>query len=135
MAIIGWQDAFSVGIEEIDAQHRKLIDIINNLHEAMRDKKAKGILGDIVNEMADYATLHFATEEKYLVAFGYPEIVVHESEHNAFTKKVADLRERLAQGTLVLSLEVITFLRDWLTNHILSSDKKYAPFLNSKGLQ
>lgn len=134
MSLIKWEKKFSVDIARIDVEHRRLIDMINRLHEAMLDRKTDGVLLDIVDGMIDYARTHFRTEEFYMDEFEYPEKAVHKSEHAAFIEKAEDLRNRLDQGEMVFSLEVIRFLKDWLTNHIMVTDGKYAPFFKEKGL-
>jgi hemerythrin len=135
MAFIEWKDSFSVGIKEIDLQHQKLIGMINNLHDAMRQGKGKDVLGEIIKGLVDYAGTHFLTEEKYFDKFGYPEADSHIGEHTAFTQKVAEFKDGFNAGKVSLSITVMDFLSSWLRNHIKVVDKKYGPFFNEKGLK
>jgi len=135
MALIKWDDSFSVGIAEIDAQHKMLVDMINNLNDAMRQGKGKDALGKTIGGLIDYAGTHFLTEERYFDQFGYPGTLSHKKEHADFTLKVTEFKNKFDTGTVALSIEVVNFLSNWLQNHIKIVDKKYGPFFNEKGLR
>ena len=135
MALIQWDETFSVNVVEIDAQHKKLVEMINELNEAMRVGKGNDILGRIIDALIDYAGIHFKTEENYFDQFGYPARDEHKKEHSEFTQKVAEFQSAFTAGKLCLSVEVMRFLSRWLQNHIKGSDKEYGPFLNEKGLK
>jgi hemerythrin len=135
MDIIPWQEEFSVSVREIDMQHKNLVRMINDLYTAMTERRGQEALDKIVTGMVDYARIHFATEEHYMLKYDYIGYAAHKAEHDKFAAKAVDLQERLNERTLVLSLEVINFLKDWLSSHILATDKKYVPCFRSKGLQ
>jgi hemerythrin len=135
MALIEWNESLSVNVVEIDEQHRKLVGMINHLNDAMRQGKGKESLGKIVNGLLAYAGIHFRTEEKYFEQFEYPDADRHRKEHLAFTQKAVAFKTDFEAGKLLLSMEVMRFLSDWLQNHIKAVDKKYGPFLNAKGLK
>ena len=135
MPIMNWKEAYSVGIAEIDQQHRRLIDLINSLHDAMTKGQAKGVLGKILADLANYCGSHFATEEKLFDAHGYPESPDHKDKHRKMTAKVLALQQQFEQGKATITLEVMEFLQQWLDKHILGTDKKYGPFLNGKGVR
>jgi hemerythrin len=132
---IQWQDDFSVKVKEIDDQHKTLIQMINSLHEAMLVHKARDLQKQTINGMADYAVKHFALEEKYMKQFGYAGYQKHKSEHDQFTAKALDLKERMDKTGFVLTLEIINFLRDWLRDHILKVDKAYSAEFSRHGLR
>jgi len=134
MPLIQWDDSLKVHVGEIDAQHQKLVGMINDLGEAMRQGKGKDVLGKIIDGLIGYAGTHFGTEEKYFDQFGYPEGNSHRKEHSDFTRKVAEFKKEFDEGRLALSIEVMDFLSNWLKNHIKGVDKKYGPFFNAKGL-
>ena len=79
--------------------------------------------------------MHFATEEKYMQQWNYPGYVHHKGEHTAFVKKVAEFQTKFEVGQAALSIEILTFLKDWVANHINGTDKKYGPFFNKHGLK
>lgn len=131
---VEWEDRFCVGVQQIDSDHKKLVELINDLHSAMIDRRGREALNDIVARMMEYAVSHFATEERLMMRFAFAGYASHKAEHDGFMQKVIDLQARLSDRSLILSLEVITFLRDWLTNHIIRSDKAFGVFLQSKGV-
>jgi hemerythrin len=135
MALIQWASVFSVNVAEIDKQHQKLIALINNLNDAMKQGKGKESLAEIIDELSNYAANHFAFEEKYFDKFGYPAATSHKLEHANFVKKVSEFKNGFDSGRLALTIEVMTFLKDWLQNHIQGIDKKYSSFFNEKGLE
>ena len=131
MALITWSDQLSVNIKEIDDQHKCLVELVNRLHAAMKAGKGNSVIGPILSDLLSYTSFHFATEEKYFRQYAYPEYRRHKMEHDELTQKTKALNESCAEGKLTITLEVMNFLRDWLRNHILVSDKKYAPFLQN----
>jgi hemerythrin len=135
MRLIRWNDTLCLNITEIDQQHRKLVDVINELNEAMRQSKGKALLGKILAGLVAYAGTHFRTEERILDRLGYPETARHKAEHAAFVKKVAEFRQGFESGKLGLSLQVMTFLSDWLQHPIKGTDKTYVPFLQQNGVR
>lgn len=135
MALANWRDDYSVNIKQIDDQHKKLFDYVNEIHEAMKTKKTKDELGGIIKKLAGYTVTHFKVEENYFEKYDYPEKAVHKVEHDVFVDKVKGFQKDLDSGKLLLSLEIINFLRDWLVNHIKGTDKKYSAFLNEKGIK
>jgi len=135
MALIQWSSDLSVKIEEIDKQHQKLIAMINQLNDAMRQGRGKEVAGKIIDGLVGYTQVHFAVEEKYFAKFGYPETEKHLREHNEFVKKAAAFRSDFANGKLTLSVQIINFLSDWLKHHIQGTDQKYVPFFQQNGLR
>ncbi len=100
MAYMNWDNSFSVGVEEIDAQHKNLINIFNKFYYRIEsdDKKA---LGRLLASLVEYTVYHFATEEKYMKKFNYPDAENHIKEHQLFTEKVADVKKRFDSGMLI----------------------------------
>jgi hemerythrin len=135
MALLLWDNSFSVNVAEIDRQHQKLIAMINNLNDAMKQGKGKDALTMIINELFAYAGNHFATEEKYFDKFGYPATSSHKLEHTNFVKKISDFKSGFDSGKLTLTIEVMNFMKDWLRTHIQGTDKKYSSFFNQNGLK
>ena len=135
MALMNWDEKYAVGISEIDQQHKRLIQMINDLHEALVAKRGQQALADIVGRMVDYTAYHFSTEESLMKNNGYPQYGSHKHEHEGFAAKALELKQRVDMKSFVLTLEVLQFLREWLSNHILVNDKKYAPFLIGAGIR
>ena len=135
MEYMVWTDGYSVKVKEIDEQHKKLVGMINTLNSAMSDGLGPLLQKDIINEMAAYALSHFATEEKYMLRYIYPDYAEHKKEHDIFTQKAKDLQERFSGGNYILTVEILSFLRHWLYNHIMKTDKKYSKHFNDHGLK
>ena len=135
MPLMTWNDKYSVNIRAIDEQHRKLFSLINELHEAMAKGQGKEVLGRILVDLASYTVYHFSTEEKLFAAHGYPQAAEHREEHAALIKQVQEVKAEFDAGTASLPPKVLDFLRRWLNDHILGSDAKYGPFMNSKGVK
>ncbi|MCP4353146.1 MAG: hemerythrin family protein [Desulfobacterales bacterium] len=135
MPLIQWDDSLNVNVAEIDRQHQRLVEMINDLDDAMRQGKGKDVLGKIIDGLIAYAATHFRTEERYFDLFGYPEANNHKKEHSEFVKKISEFKDGFEKGKLGLSIQVMNFLRDWLQKHIKEVDKKYGPFFNEMGLK
>jgi hemerythrin len=123
-----------MNVREIDDQHKKLVDIINELHDAMKQAKSKETSLVIINKLAEYTQYHFSTEEKYMKEFGYREYLSHKKEHEKFVEQVMSFKKDYEAGKAGLSFDILDFLKKWLITHIQSSDKKCAPFFNEHGL-
>jgi hemerythrin len=134
MPIITWSEKYSVNIDKIDQQHKKLIDIINRLFDTMKQGKAKGVISEILVELQEYTVYHFTDEEYLLKKYHYPELDNHIKQHQFFIDELSNLRGKMASGKLGIGLEMMQFLSDWLTNHIRGNDKQYSGFLVEKGV-
>ena len=120
MEEIKWSERFSVGVRALDDQHRGLIEMINTMH----GKTDGGTMFDVVMQMFNYATVHFASEEKLMLAHSYPEVDQHVREHKAFLAKTTDFSGRDFSKPEARA-QVASYLREWLTHHILDVDMKY----------
>jgi len=134
MALLQWNERLSVNIKEIDGQHKTLVDMVNRLHDSMKEGEGDKILMKIVDEMKRYAASHFATEERYLKEKQYPDYPAHKTEHENFVSKVVKVEKDLKEGKCAMSMDILNFLSNWLVNHIKGTDKKYGPFLNKAGI-
>ncbi|OYV86573.1 MAG: hemerythrin [Ignavibacteriae bacterium 37-53-5] len=134
MPLFQWTPELSVNVKEIDNQHKKLVNLINLLHDSMKSGKGKAVMGKVLNDLTDYTVYHFGTEERLFQKYGYIEYPQHKQEHDDLTKQVLDVRSKFEAGQTTITIEVMNFLKDWLNNHIKYSDKKYSAFLNSKGV-
>jgi len=135
MPRIIWDQSYSVGVEKLDRQHKKLIGMINELSFAMRNDRGRDVVRDIVVEMVSYTQKHFADEEKYLHDAKYLGLLQHLKEHEEFVRYSKDFEQRCQEGDFVLSLEVLNYLADWWKRHILDSDRNYITALQEKGFR
>lgn len=130
MSLMTWSEEYSVGVARFDTQHKKLIDLVNKLNDAMRVGKGKDVLAAILQELLDYTVYHFKSEEEAMqkVAFdGYDE---HKREHDKLTRQVLDFAAKFNSGNSMLTVSLMQFLKDWVLNHIKGTDQKYTKYLN-----
>lgn len=134
MPLMSWNANYSVGLKEVDTQHQRLVSLINDLHSAMLEGRSNEALSTVLCSLVDYTKKHFAYEETLFSQYVYPEMTKHKALHADLTAKATDLQQRVAAGSAGISIEVMNFLKGWLTTHIMGADKDYGPFLKSKGL-
>jgi len=135
MAFINWNDSLKVNVDSIDSQHQKLIDIVNTLFDAMSDGKGNEVLNDVFNDLLNYTVEHFSHEEQLMGQYNYPKAEFHKVEHSDLTRQAKELYEKFKSGQATISVPTLNFLRSWLNNHILSSDRQFGDYLNSVGVK
>lgn len=135
MELIKWSEDLSVGVRELDDEHKKLISLLNQLYTGMKNKEVNGVLKPILDDLVKYTVSHFAHEERFFKQYNYPKAIEHIKEHENFKKEVGVFMNEFQTGKLTLSGHMLTFLSDWVTNHIKKQDKEYIKFFNEKGLK
>ena len=134
MAFFDWKDSYQTGIAKIDNQHRKLVEYLNTLYDAMKAGKGKDALADVFKGLLDYTKTHFAAEEGLMKLYRYPDYEAHKEVHDKLAAHVQNLYHQFQTGTIGSPIQITNFLKDWLQKHILGTDQKYAPFLKDKGV-
>lgn len=124
MAYLAWQDDLDTGIQVIDNQHKRIVEMINQLHGAQMRRNAS-LVGQVIEELVDYTISHFAFEETLLEDAGYEFTRAHKKVHELFIKRVSEYRLRFAAGEDVAD-ELKQLLGRWLFNHIRNDDANYA---------
>ncbi len=127
MNAVNWQNAYSLGIPEIDEQHKVLFELINELWDALAKRSPIQSQLLVIEGLEHYTTAHFAAEETLMRVIKYPKFDTHKQTHDKFVRRIAEEKARLLAGN-GLSLDVLYFLKDWLVNHILVDDQDYAGF-------
>ena len=135
MPLIQWDDSLKVNVMIFDQQHQKLVGMINELYDAMKEGRSKEVLGKILDGLVDYTITHFTMEEKVMEQHKYPAYTKQKREHENLTTSVRILQEKFKGGKMSVSIDTLSFLKSWLTDHIKGSDKAYGPYLNSKGVR
>lgn len=134
-SFVEWTDNLSVGIQEIDEQHKVLINLINRLFDQTIVHQAPAsVTEEILQELVEYTLVHFAVEESLFRIFDYPGIETHMAIHAGLKTQVLELQKKVKAGQEV-NTDLLMFLKKWLTNHILQEDQRYAPFLISQGVK
>lgn len=132
-ASLQWDDKYSVGIPEVDAQHKTLFHFIDRLDAAIRDKHGSAACRNILAELVDYTRIHFALEESLMRLSAYPRFEGHRRQHEELITEVSGLQLKIDSGSAAVSFELMHFLRVWLTGHILRSDQDYALHFQQSG--
>jgi hemerythrin len=130
-ARLQWSEEFSVGISEIDEQHKTLFNLVNMMHLAILDHKGTSACAEVLDELIDYTRIHFGLEQSLMHIGKYPEYEAHCALHRELVEEVVALQNKIHSGKAAISFELLHFLRTWLTKHILGEDKKYGEFFAS----
>ena len=135
MVVMQWNEKMSVGVPEIDGDHRQLIRVINQLGANYDDDTRRDSLRQSLIALRRYAEFHFAREEKVMTACGYPGLDAHRQEHRNFVARIQELNKLFDEGpersAEVVNDALLIFLKDWLNHHILIEDKAYQPFVQN----
>jgi hemerythrin len=134
MPLMTWESQYSVKVQKFDHDHKHLFNMVNDLNEAMRAGKGKAVLGNVLAGLASYAQGHFAAEEAAMRRTNFPDFVAHQQEHRELTDKVQEFIGEYQKGNVLVSIDLLMFLRDWLQKHILVTDRKYGAHLNANGV-
>lgn len=128
--MIVWKDAYEVGIEVVDNQHRELFAIAGRAFELLKNDFVTDkydALVEILDELKDYAAYHFATEEEYLERIGFKKLFSHKIEHTAFLKEIEEIDlEDLDENQEDHMMKILQFIVDWIDRHILEKDQEFA---------
>jgi len=135
MAFITWNKDLSVKIDSIDDQHKKLIELINDFYDNIKNRSNNESISKLLRGMNQYTVEHFDIEEELMKKYGYPDLTVHKKEHDKFVTKVTELEEKFNSGKVIVSFEITSFLKDWWKNHIQVVDQKYSDFFIKSGLK
>ena len=132
MPLIEWNDAFSVGNQQIDEHHKKFFRIINMLYDSMKTGEREEVLLTVLKELQEYVQYHFKAEESLMKLYAYPDFASHKAEHDDMSQKVSKFLIEYERRDEHLAIDVLNFLSAQLQNHILQTDRKYIPFLEGK---
>jgi hemerythrin len=132
---VAWSDELSVGIEEIDDQHKELVALVNEMHRAIHERHGSEAVHGILERLADYTRIHFAVEESLMRILHYPDYEAHREQHRELINHMRELREKVATGKTAIGFELMHFLKVWLTRHIMASDKEYGAYFIGMGVK
>ncbi len=128
-----WTDEFSIGIDEMDEQHKELVDLLNQLHTAIREHHGSVTSRQILDKLADYTRTHFAVEESLMRVSKYPNLIAHKEMHADLIAQVRSLQQKLDTGESAITFELLHFLKVWLMRHINETDKHFGAYFNAIG--
>ncbi len=136
-----WKDEYSLGVHDIDEQHKRIIGFIGRLADLYNSGGKIKDIEVILDEMTDYAYVHFGFEEKYFNEFHYVDNERHTAEHNEYRFKVDVFKKRLkkieSEGSDLMFFikELFAFINDWWIWHIMHNDRKYVECFHEHGLK
>jgi len=132
MALILWNDRFSVGVPSLDIQHRQLVEMVNELHAALAAGRGEPVIRELLDRLGRYAETHLESEEQMLRAHDYPDFAAHKAQHEEYLARVRELQSRAGHGQVAMVISLLAFFKDWWTSHILHADKAYSDYLRAR---
>jgi hemerythrin-like metal-binding protein len=133
--LISWDKKYMIGITSIDLQHKKLVEIINELYMGFGAADNSRILKRVIKQLIEYTEYHFGEEEKFFAQTEYPDMKEHLSQHRKFVKKMKQFAKEVEKGDISASFDIIDYLKKWLLDHISKTDRKYVPHLSKHGIR
>lgn len=134
--MIDWKDDYSINVAEVDSQHKEMVDIVNQIHEAAMSGEDMDTLNKILNHLLEYTRFHFKTEEKLMLEHDYFNYASHKREHNELIQQLETTVRNISEGSVLQFSAISDFdiADDWMMTHLLGSDKALGAFLNSSNV-
>lgn len=129
-----WTNDYVMNVAEIDGQHRHFISILDRVYDTILNQTPNEVKGALLDDLVNYALIHFGTEERYFDEFNYSGAAEHKAAHKELLDKVLSFQSEFKEKKKDISLELIDFLEDWLVNHLMTMDKKYVDCFHEHGL-
>ena len=132
MFCVEWDDSLSVGVAQIDDQHKHLVGLLNKTYNACIRTDMEDELKYILNELVDYSRNHLASEEHVMERYDYPEVGLQKIEHGMFSEKIMHIHQELYEterNPAITLIEVARLLGNWLTNHIMKIDRRFGKYV------
>jgi hemerythrin len=127
-----WNANFILGVQEIDEHHKHLVDLLNSAYDKFKGGERVGLT--VIAELVDYADYHFTSEERWMVETSYPSFKEHKEEHEHFVKLVSAFVEELLHDKDD-TLELLSFVSNWIAHHILETDAKFGLYLDAQHIR
>jgi hemerythrin-like metal-binding protein len=122
-----------MGMKTLDDQHRQLLDAINELYDAMQASRGIEVVERTLSLMFEYTVFHIGEEEELMARHNYPDLEKHKRLHLEWVEKCVQLKEKQAEGSFLVAIELLRFLANWLTTHIKGEDKAFGVFMELRG--
>lgn len=135
MAYFEWAEDMEIDRGPIDADHRHLVDLVNELHTATSEGRGREVVNQVLNELIGYTSAHLQREEARMAAVNFPNLERHKIGHQHFVDSLNDLRQKYEAGSITVAAQLSTVLRDWLSLHIRRSDKELLEFIRKTGVK
>lgn len=125
---VQWTPEVAVHVDVFDAHHRRLFELIDALYRSLQSGAGGAVLANVFDELIAYTGYHFSSEEAAFEHFKYPQCAQHRVAHAELVERVTELRADIDKGKSLVAVDVMEFLRDWVTRHIKKCDKLYSTF-------
>lgn len=132
MSLMRWKDEYLTFVDAIDEQHQRLFELINAIYDMMRSGRGNEAIASALTELTEYTRFHFATEEKFMSETAFPGADGHASEHIRLLDEIRELRHRVLDGSTVMTMNEMYFLKDWLLTHFTGADKGLSRHLQKR---
>ncbi len=129
-----WKEQYNVNVQEVDTDHMRMFEAAESLYRAIDLKETDVVLIDILDFLIKYTTEHFKREEDLMAFYTYPELEEHARKHRKLTEEVVDIKNCFGSDGVEMDMEFVNFLQAWITEHIITEDKKLGAFLNAKSI-
>lgn len=130
MALIKWHEGMNVGVPLLDEEHRRIINALNLLYDAIEQSKGITLLSQTLMDLISYTSYHFRHEENLFSHTDYPDKMEHIAKHENMTTNLNEIYRKATLGqTEEISIELMVFLKEWLIDHIQGTDMQYIPYL------
>ena len=129
MPILQWDEGLLIGVPLCDEHHQHLFSLLNKTYDGFGAKSPSSDIAALFHELIDYAIYHFAAEERLMEQNSFPGKEDHVKEHDYFSKRVTEMYMAHCDGEKHLSLEVLTFLNDWIKTHIQKIDARFGRYM------
>lgn len=125
-----WSDDYSLGVDEIDAQHKRFFEATHRLYDSILNCEGENAVEDALVFLKDYASTHFSTEESFMQKHGYPRLKYHKKLHAKYFDSLDSLLDefRIFGSSQDLADRVLEAAQDWLIDHIIDEDSQYAKY-------
>ncbi len=130
-----WDEGISTGVGSMDTEHRLQVSLVNALEEVLRQDQDRALADRTFNQLVEFTSVHFHSEELMMRLYAYPQLDVHGAAHGKLLEQVRAIQAKYAEGDTAAALEVIAELRGWLVNHIKSMDQGFALWLAKNDIQ
>ncbi|NVN93184.1 MAG: hemerythrin family protein [Desulfuromonadales bacterium] len=128
MPVFEWDKNYELGIDEFDEHHKQLVGLLNETYDTFTGGERHETFGEILDRLIDYATYHFAAEERWMGLNGYGGLQKHRMEHDEFSRRVVEIQDAFLKAKKHLPIETLVLLKEWLLDHILKEDADYGRF-------
>ena len=132
MKLANWSEEYCIGEDELDSQHKRMFELVNELNDAMVSGHSQEALASIMAQLIAYTQTHFAYEEQVMLNNDYINYIEHKKMHDALAGYALEIKRQIDEGNMCIDISLMNFLLEWVENHVKNEDKKIGIFLEEK---